>query len=30
LLAAFLVVFGVLCFSTLLTEINVMVRFGAD
>ncbi|KOO26194.1 voltage-gated ion channel superfamily, partial [Chrysochromulina tobinii] len=30
LLAAFLVVFGVLSFSTLLTEINVMVRFGAD
>jgi hypothetical protein len=30
LLAACLVVFGVLSFSTLLTEINVMVRFGAD
>ena len=30
LLAAFLVVFGVLSFSTLLAEVNVMVRFGAD
>ena len=29
LLAAFLVVFGVLSFATLLAEVNVMVRFGA-